>query len=66
MDYREMMGYAPKDCKPTIIDPSAERKKQLEEAAQKLNKKVDELTQEEREEATSIPALDDPCDAFRD
>ena len=65
MDYREMMQYAPKGTV-TTIDPEADRKKQREEMARQLNKKVEQLTDEEREEADYIPALDDPCDAFRD
>ena len=50
----------------TVVNLREEKMKEREKLAAKLNKKVEDLTPEEKAEADYIPALDDPCDAFRD
>ena len=66
MDLKEFMSYAPKDCQPTILDLAKEREKAREEYCRLKGKKLEELTDEEFREASELPMLDDPCDAFRD
>ena len=60
------MSFAPKDCQPTVIDLEQERQKALETYCKEKGKKLSELTDEERAEASSLGTLDDPCDAYRD
>ena len=68
MDYRELMQYAPRDCRPTIIStPEQEAKKSV---AKKYGKTVEELTESELAEADELSmmyrrATDDPLDAYR-
>ena len=59
MDYREFMQYAPRDCQPEVIS----RESILEDEAKRLGKKVEELTEEEKEIA--FAPLEDPIDMFR-
>ena len=66
MDYFDILEtYGPKGCV-TTINLQVEREKERKKLADKLGKKVEELTTEEKEQADYFPALDDPCDAFRD
>ena len=51
MDYREMMMFAPEDCKPTIVDTEKDYKQALKQVAKANNKTVEELTSEEKEQA---------------
>ena len=65
MTIKELMPYMPTGSI-TVIDLAEERRKEREAYAQRYGKTVDELTPDEYEKAGYIPALDDPCDAFRD
>lgn len=47
MDYREMMGFAPKDCRPTVIT----RESILRDKAKELHKDVKDLTEKEKVQA---------------
>ncbi len=44
MDIRDLIQFAPEDCKPTIIT----RESILEEGAKRLGKTVEEMTDEEK------------------
>lgn len=65
MTIRDLLPFTPSGSV-TVIDPVDERRKEREAYAQRYGKTVDELTPDEYEKAGYIPALDDPCDAFRD
>lgn len=47
MDLEELMQFAPKDCQPTVITNNSI----LEEWAKAHNKSVEEMTDEEKEQA---------------
>ncbi len=47
MDYNEMMSFAPKDCQPTVLTEQTIYK----EKAKRLGKKVEDLTEKEKQEA---------------
>lgn len=52
MDYKEMMmRYAPKQCQPTIVDNNKDYKKAKEALAKELNKRVEDLTEDEEDKA---------------
>ena len=51
MDLRELMMYAPKELQPTIVDNEKDYQKTEEELAEKLGKKVEDLTEAERKDA---------------
>lgn len=52
MDYNEMMmRYAPKRCKPTIVDNSKDYEEAKERLAKQLHKKVEDLTAAEEDKA---------------
>ena len=59
MTLEELMQFAPKDCQPTIVDINKEYQDSLKEVAKANNKKVDELTDEERKTALNSIGL---CD----
>ena len=66
MDLKDFMSFAPEDCKPTILDLEKEREKARGDYCQRNGKKLEELTEVEYREASELPMLEDPCDAFRD
>ena len=52
MDYKEMMmRYAPKGCKPTVVDNSKDLEKAKVALAKQLHKKVEDLTEDEEDKA---------------
>ena len=52
MDYMEMMmRYAPKGCKPTVVDNSKDYEKAKAALAKQLHKKVEDLTEDEEDKA---------------
>lgn len=52
MDYNEMMmRYAPKQCRPTIVDNSKDFEKAKAQLAKQLHKKVEDLTEDEEDKA---------------
>ena len=52
MDWNEiMMQYAPKDCRPTVVDNNKDYEKAKEAVAKELHKKVEDLTPEEEDRA---------------
>ncbi len=52
MDYKEMMKrYAPKQCQPTIVDNSKDFEEAKEQLAKQLHKKVEDLTEDEKDKA---------------
>ena len=52
MDYKEMMmRYAPKQCRPTIVDNSKDFEEAKERLAKQLHKKAEDLTEEEEDKA---------------
>ncbi len=58
MDYNEMMmRYAPKDCRPTIVDNSKDYAEAKEHLAKKLHKKVEDLTEDEKDKALATLGL---------
>ena len=59
MDYREFMSYAPGDLKPTIFNPSKEIQKSEEEMAKAKGKKLQNLTEDEKDAAMNSIGL---CD----
>lgn len=51
MDYNEMMmRYAPKQCRPTIVDNSKDFEEAKAQLAKQLHKKVEDLTEDEEDE----------------
>ncbi len=64
MDLKEFMSYAPPEYKPTIISPQSIR----EDAAKRLNKKVEEVTEEEYQEELEMyrAACMTPADLMSD
>ena len=61
-----MMQYAPKDCQPTILDLQKEKEAALQAYLKRTGKKLEELTEQEKAEASQVSSLEDPCDAYRD
>lgn len=58
MDYNEMMmRYAPKQCRPTIVDNSKDYEEAKEQLAKQLHKKVEDLTEEEEDKALAKMGL---------
>ena len=52
MDYNEMMmRYAPKQCRPTIVDNSKDFEEAKAQLAKQLHKKVEDLTEDEEVKA---------------
>lgn len=52
MDYNEMMmRYAPKQCRPTIVDNSKDFEEAKAQHAKQLHKKVEDLTEDEEDKA---------------
>lgn len=52
MDYNEMMmRYAPKQCRPTIVDNSKDFEEAKVQLAKRLHKKVEDLTEDEEDKA---------------
>lgn len=52
MDYNEMMmRYAPKQCRPTIVDNSKDFEEAKAQLAKQLHKKVEDLTEDEEDKA---------------
>ena len=52
MDYNEMMmRYAPKQCKPTVVDTEKDFQSALKAEAKRQKKDVKQLTEQEREKA---------------
>lgn len=52
MDYNEMMmRYAPKQCRPTIVDNSKDFEEAKAQLAKQLHKKVEYLTEDEEDKA---------------
>ena len=51
MTLEELMQFAPKDCQPTIVDINKEYQNSLKEVAKMKNKKIEDLTSEDRKEA---------------
>ena len=51
MTLEELMQFAPKDCQPTILDNKRDYQNALEEVAKMKNKKIEDLTSEDRKEA---------------
>ena len=51
MTYEEMMQFAPKDCQPTVVDNRSDYEKAKEEIAKELGKKVEDLTEKEKDQA---------------
>jgi len=52
MDYNEMMmRYAPKQCRPTIVDNSKDFEEAKAQLAKQLHKKVEDLTEAEEDKA---------------
>ena len=57
MDYREFMQFAPKDCRPTVVDTKGDLRKNEEKLAKELGKKVEELTEDEEDKALAKMGL---------
>ena len=58
MDYNEMMmRYAPKQCRPTIVDNSKDYEEAKERLAKQLHKKVEDLTEDEEDKALAKMGL---------
>ena len=58
MDWNEIMKqYAPKDCKPTVVDNNKDYEAAREELAKKLHKKVEDLTPAEEDRAMGMIGL---------
>ena len=51
MELRDLISYSPSELQPTIVDNEADYQKSLEEQAEKLGKKVDDLTEAEKKDA---------------
>ena len=51
MELRDLISYIPNELQPTIVDNEADYQKSLEEQAEKLGKKVDDLTEAEKQDA---------------
>ena len=50
MEYSEMMRQVPKELQPTIVSNNEGYQKALESRAKELDKKVENLTEEEKED----------------
>lgn len=58
MDYNEMMmRYAPKQCKPTIVDNNKDYEEAKKALAKQLHKKVEDLTEAEEGKALAKMGL---------
>lgn len=66
MTIKDLLPFFPEDCPYTVLDLAEERKKARADYARGIGKRVEDLTPEEYQLGSQIPALDDPCDAFRD
>ncbi len=58
MDWNEiMMRYAPKDCRPTVVDNNKDYAEAKEQLAKQLHKKVEDLTEDEKDKALATLGL---------
>ena len=58
MNYYEMMKrFAPKDCQPTVVDNETDYEKAKQQLAKELNKKVEDLTEAEKDRALGMIGL---------